>query len=73
MHAEIVTTNSMPTRNVYMLTKLCTKLSKLQSSLCKLFVNCFIFSELTHIVADVISDPTLPRTEDHQCPECNHR
>ncbi|KAJ3640417.1 hypothetical protein Zmor_016738 [Zophobas morio] len=29
--------------------------------------------ELTHIVADVISDPTLPRTEDHHCPECNHR
>lgn len=30
-------------------------------------------SELTHIVADVISDPTLPRTEDHPCPKCNHR
>ncbi|EFA05226.1 DNA-directed RNA polymerase II subunit RPB9 [Tribolium madens] len=29
--------------------------------------------ELTHIVPDVISDPTLPRTEDHHCPECNHR
>lgn len=33
----------------------------------------FYLSELTHIVPDVISDPTLPRTEDHQCPECNHR
>lgn len=31
------------------------------------------FSELTHIVADVISDPTLPRTEEHPCPKCNHR
>ncbi|XP_039313886.1 DNA-directed RNA polymerase II subunit RPB9 isoform X2 [Solenopsis invicta] len=29
--------------------------------------------ELTHIVADVISDPTLPRTEEHPCPKCNHR
>ena len=33
----------------------------------------FCFSELTHIVADVISDPTLPRTEEHPCPKCNHR
>lgn len=31
------------------------------------------FSELTHIVPDVISDPTLPRTEDHPCPKCGHR
>lgn len=29
--------------------------------------------ELTHIVPDVISDPTLPRTEDHPCPKCQHR
>ncbi|EDW16936.2 DNA-directed RNA polymerase II subunit RPB9 [Drosophila mojavensis] len=29
--------------------------------------------ELTHIVPDVISDPTLPRTEDHACPKCSHR
>ncbi|EFX79326.1 hypothetical protein DAPPUDRAFT_231046 [Daphnia pulex] len=29
--------------------------------------------ELTQIVADVISDPTLPRTEDHPCPKCTHR
>lgn len=29
--------------------------------------------ELTHIVSDVISDPTLPRTEDHHCPVCGHR
>lgn len=29
--------------------------------------------ELTHIVPDVISDPTLPRTEDHACPKCAHR
>lgn len=32
-----------------------------------------VFSELTHIVADVISDPTLPRTEQHPCPKCGHR
>ena len=31
------------------------------------------FSELTQIVADVISDPTLPRTEDHPCPKCGHK
>lgn len=37
-----------------------------------LFIPIF-FSELTHIVADVISDPTLPRTEEHPCPKCNHR
>ncbi|KAJ9575345.1 hypothetical protein L9F63_025704, partial [Diploptera punctata] len=29
--------------------------------------------ELTHIVSDVISDPTLPRSDDHPCPKCNHR
>ncbi|XP_078675908.1 DNA-directed RNA polymerase II subunit RPB9 isoform X3 [Branchiostoma floridae x Branchiostoma belcheri] len=29
--------------------------------------------ELTQIVADVAQDPTLPRTEDHQCPKCGHR
>lgn len=29
--------------------------------------------EVTHIVPDVISDPTLPRTEDHACPKCTHR
>lgn len=34
---------------------------------------CCDFSELTHIVPDVISDPTLPRTEDHACPKCGHR
>jgi len=27
---------------------------------------------LTQIVADVIADPTLPRTEDHACPKCGH-
>lgn len=32
-----------------------------------------IFSELTQIIGDVIADPTLPRTEDHPCPECGHR
>ena len=30
-------------------------------------------SELTQIIGDVIADPTLPRTEDHPCPECGHR
>nr|CAD7395166.1 unnamed protein product [Timema poppensis] len=25
--------------------------------------------ELTHIVSDVVSDPTLPRSEDHPCPK----
>ena len=29
--------------------------------------------ELTNIVADVIGDPTLPRSEDHPCPKCKHR
>ena len=32
-----------------------------------------LFSELTCIVADVISDPTLPRTLDHPCPKCGHK
>lgn len=32
-----------------------------------------MFSELTHIVSDVTSDPTLPRSEDHPCPKCKHR
>lgn len=32
-----------------------------------------VSSELTHIVSDVISDPTLPKTEDHPCPKCSHR
>ncbi|CAF5206491.1 unnamed protein product, partial [Rotaria magnacalcarata] len=29
------------------------------------------FSELTQIVTDVVSDPTLPRTTDHPCPKCH--
>jgi len=29
--------------------------------------------ELTQIVADVTADPTLPRTEEHSCPKCQHR
>nr|CAG4652328.1 EOG090X0J86 [Triops cancriformis] len=29
--------------------------------------------ELTQIVSDVISDPTLPRSEEHPCPKCGHR
>ena len=32
-----------------------------------------IFSELTQIIGDVIADPTLPRTEDHPCPRCQHK
>lgn len=28
-------------------------------------------SELTQIVADVINDPTLPKTFDHVCPRCH--
>ena len=28
--------------------------------------------ELTQIVSDVVSDPTLPRSEDHHCPKCSH-
>ena len=27
------------------------------------------YSELTQIVTDVVADPTLPRTEDHECPK----
>jgi len=30
-------------------------------------------NELTQIVTDVVADPTLPRTEDHECPKCGHR
>lgn len=29
--------------------------------------------EITNIVADVIGDPTLPRSDDHPCPKCKHR
>ncbi|XP_071512086.1 DNA-directed RNA polymerase II subunit RPB9-like [Diadema setosum] len=29
--------------------------------------------ELTQIVAEVVADPTLPRTEDHPCERCGHR
>ena len=29
----------------------------------------YVDSELTQIVTDVIADPTLPRTEDHECPK----
>ena len=32
-----------------------------------------IFSELTQIIGDVIADPTLPRTDDHPCPRCQHK
>ena len=46
--------------------------------MCKLLSNLKEFivvfpSELTQIIGDVIADPTLPRTEDHPCPECGHR
>ena len=33
----------------------------------------YIFSELTQIVADVVHDPTLPRSEEHTCAKCGHR
>merc|ERR1712107_99428 len=29
--------------------------------------------EITSIVTDVVGDPTLPRSEDHPCPQCRHR
>ena len=29
----------------------------------------FCADELTQIVTDVVADPTLPRTEDHECPK----
>ncbi|XP_065185269.1 DNA-directed RNA polymerase II subunit RPB9-like [Sycon ciliatum] len=29
--------------------------------------------ELTQIIADVVADPTLPRTTDHECPKCHHK
>ncbi len=32
-----------------------------------------LYSELTQIVAEVVADPTLPRTEDHPCPRCRHK
>jgi DNA-directed RNA polymerase II subunit RPB9 len=28
--------------------------------------------ELTQIVSDVISDPTLPKSRDQSCPKCGH-
>ena len=28
-----------------------------------------VCSELTQIIADVVADPTLPRTTDHECPK----
>jgi DNA-directed RNA polymerase II subunit RPB9 len=28
--------------------------------------------ELTQIVPDVISDPTLPRSTENKCPKCQH-
>ena len=36
-------------------------------------INFSIFSAITQIIADVIADPTLPRTEDHPCPKCGHK
>jgi len=33
----------------------------------------FYCSELTQIVADVVHDPTLPKTDDHPCPNCTHQ
>merc|ERR1712221_9852 len=29
-------------------------------------------NEMTMIVADVVADPTLPRTTDNSCPKCGH-
>lgn len=47
------------------------RLSNCNSVLIYLFL--IIFSELTQIVADVVHDPTLPKTEDHPCPVCQGR
>ncbi|XP_063678381.1 DNA-directed RNA polymerase II subunit RPB9-like [Bolinopsis microptera] len=40
--------------------------------------NCIYVNKITHeidelqnIVGDVITDPTLPRTQDHPCPRCS--
>ncbi|EDV29111.1 DNA-directed RNA polymerase II subunit RPB9 [Trichoplax sp. H2] len=30
-------------------------------------------NELTQIIADVVADPTLPRTREHACPKCMER
>ncbi|KXJ10228.1 DNA-directed RNA polymerase II subunit RPB9 [Exaiptasia diaphana] len=30
-------------------------------------------NEMTQIVADVVADPTLPRTDDHECQRCGNR
>lgn len=29
-------------------------------------------NEMTQIIADVVADPTLPRTNDNPCPKCGH-
>ena len=81
--AVIVTTSSWLTIIASMWTKSPMKSSKFpwDCTLCipKMKMNanyviyCTNFSELTHIVSDVISDPTLPRTEDHHCPKCGHK
>ncbi|XP_057315528.1 DNA-directed RNA polymerase II subunit RPB9-like [Hydractinia symbiolongicarpus] len=38
-----------------------------------IYVNMIVHdvNEMTQIVADVVADPTLPRTNDHPCPKCN--
>ena len=43
---------------------------------CNILLIMYLFtinSELTQIIGDVIADPTLPRTEDHPCPQCGHK
>ncbi|XP_031564815.1 DNA-directed RNA polymerase II subunit RPB9-like [Actinia tenebrosa] len=30
-------------------------------------------NEMTQIVGDVVADPTLPRTDDHECKQCGNR
>ena len=75
MHAETAITRPKLTVIAFMWTKSCTKSSKFNflSIANRWIMDMKSSSELTHIVPDVISDPTLPRTEDHPCPKCGHR
>ncbi|XP_002157610.1 DNA-directed RNA polymerase II subunit RPB9 isoform X1 [Hydra vulgaris] len=39
-----------------------------------IYVNMIVHdvNELSQIIGDVVTDPTLPKTTDHPCPKCGH-
>ncbi|KAJ3656307.1 hypothetical protein Zmor_015393 [Zophobas morio] len=62
-----------PTKTLYYACRHCAYKEKAKSNC--VYVNRVLreVDELKNIVPEVVSDPTLPRTDYHPCPACGHR